>query len=69
MKMLALDGSNNNWLWDRNKFINRKFLMQEMYQNYIEGDENWDLPQVKLRNIFALAVICCLIYHWPEVSH
>ena len=46
MKMLALDGSNNNWLWDRNKFINRKFLMQEMYQNYIEGDENWDLPQV-----------------------
>ena len=45
--MLALDGSNNNWLWDRNKFINRKFLMQEMYQNYIEGDENWDLPQVE----------------------
>ena len=44
--MLALDGSNNSWLWDRNKFISRKFLMQEMYQNYVEGDENWDLPQV-----------------------
>ena len=44
--MIALDGSNNSWLWDRNKFINRKFLMQEMYQNYIEGDDNWDVAQV-----------------------
>lgn len=35
----------NEWMWDRNKFINRKFLMQEMYQNYIEGDDNWDVPQ------------------------
>ena len=33
------------WIWDRNKFFNRKFLMQEMYQNYVEGDD-WDLPQV-----------------------
>lgn len=33
------------FLWDRNKFINRKFLMQEMYQDYTEGVE-WDLPQV-----------------------
>ncbi|XP_052103729.1 kinesin-like protein KIF28P isoform X1 [Mytilus californianus] len=37
----------NEWMWDRNKFINRKFLMQEMYQNYIEGDDDWDLPQEK----------------------
>jgi hypothetical protein len=28
----------NEWMWDRNKFINRKFLMQEMYQNFIEGE-------------------------------
>ncbi|EDO42435.1 predicted protein, partial [Nematostella vectensis] len=32
------------WVWDRNKFFNRKFLMQEMYQNYVEG-EDWDKPQ------------------------
>lgn len=36
----------NEWMWDRNKFINRKFLMQEMYQNYIEGEDDWDLPEV-----------------------
>lgn len=47
VKMKALDGSGNDWLWDRNKFINRKFLMQEMYQNYVEGDPNWDVPQDK----------------------
>lgn len=41
MKSLKDDAE---WIWDRNKFLNRKFLMQEMYQNYIEGDE-WDLPE------------------------
>ena len=46
VKMLAQDGSDNHWLWERNKFINRKFMMQEMYQNYVEGDANWDVPQV-----------------------
>ena len=36
----------NEYLWDRNKFINRKYLMQEMYQNYVDGDKDWDLPKV-----------------------
>lgn len=31
------------WMWPRTKFINRKYLMQEMYQNYEEGEE-WRLP-------------------------
>ncbi|XP_052677325.1 kinesin-like protein KIF28P [Crassostrea angulata] len=39
--------SGNEWLWDRNKFINRKFLMQEMYQNYVEGADDWDVPREK----------------------
>ena len=50
VKMLAQDGSDNHWLWERNKFINRKFMMQEMYQNYVEGDANWDVPQVCVLN-------------------
>jgi len=37
MKNLAND---NEWLWDKNKFINRKYIMQEMYQNYTDGDES-----------------------------
>ena len=32
----------------------------------IEGDEKTN--RLCLRNRFALAVICCLIYHWLEVS-
>ena len=36
---------NNSWLWDRNKFINRKYKMLEMYQNYVDGDPDWDLPE------------------------
>ena len=33
-------------MWDSNTFINRKFLMQEMYQNYV-ANEDWDLPKEK----------------------
>lgn len=32
------------WLWNRNRFLDRKECMQEMYQNYVEGEE-WHLPQ------------------------
>ena len=35
----------NFWMWDRNKFINRKYKMVEMYQNFVDGDPDWDLPQ------------------------
>ncbi|XP_064610663.1 kinesin-like protein KIF28 isoform X2 [Liolophura sinensis] len=36
----------HEWIWTRQKFLNRKYIMQEMYQNYQEGDE-WDLPKEK----------------------
>lgn len=36
----------HEWIWSRQKFLNRKFVMQEMYDNFQEGDE-WDLPAEK----------------------
>ncbi|KAJ7319512.1 hypothetical protein OS493_035822 [Desmophyllum pertusum] len=33
------------WIWDRNKFVNRTYLMKEMFQNYFEGEEDWDVPE------------------------
>ena len=44
MKDLTND---NEWLWNKNKFINRKFIMQEMYQNFVDGDTDWDVEKVK----------------------
>ncbi|XP_071502786.1 kinesin-like protein KIF28P [Diadema antillarum] len=35
----------NEFLWSRNKFLNRKYLMQEMYQNFTDGDKYWDVEQ------------------------
>ena len=35
----------HEWIWSRQKFLNRKYIMQEMYDNFQEGDE-WDLPPV-----------------------
>eukprot|EP00118_Oscarella_pearsei_P013302 m.105220 g.105220 ORF g.105220 m.105220 type:complete len:1030 (+) comp37217_c0_seq30:391-3480(+) len=33
------------WLWSKNKFINRKYLMAEMYENFVSTQgEDWILP-------------------------
>jgi hypothetical protein len=29
----------NAWLWDRGKFMNRKFVIQEHYQKFLDGEE------------------------------
>ena len=29
----------NVWLWEPNKLMNRRYLMQEHYQRYLEGDD------------------------------
>lgn len=35
------------FMWQRDKFLNRKYMMQEMYQNYVEGDKDWDVEKDK----------------------
>ena len=50
--------NNNEFLWDRNKFLNRKYLMQEMYQNFVDGDKDWD--REKVSTLFdSLYTHCC----------
>eukprot|EP00911_Craspedida_sp_UC1_P002218 UC1_evm1s1692 len=37
--------SDASWMWSRNRFLNRKFAMQEMYQDYTENPnekKEWD---------------------------
>lgn len=41
------------WIWDRNKFVNRTYLMKEMFQNYYDGEEDWDLPEVFASSIVS----------------
>uniref|UniRef100_A0A8B9EDY3 Kinesin-like protein 6 n=1 Tax=Anser cygnoides TaxID=8845 RepID=A0A8B9EDY3_ANSCY len=36
--------TNQVWVWSKAKFINRKFLMEELYQRFLEG-ENTDVNQ------------------------
>ncbi|XP_046565118.1 LOW QUALITY PROTEIN: kinesin-like protein KIF28P [Haliotis rubra] len=44
IKVVNLE-TKHEWIWPREKFLNRKFLMQEMYENFQDGEENWDVPQ------------------------
>lgn len=44
--------SKHEWVWSREKFFNRKFVMQEMYDNFQEG-ETWDLPPVSHWTLFT----------------
>jgi kinesin family protein 1 len=34
------------FIWPKEKFLNRLYLMKEMYRNYEEEEEDWDLPEV-----------------------
>ncbi len=35
--------------WTKDEFLNRLYVMKEMYQNYESGEEEWDLPAVCLK--------------------
>ena len=45
VKMPNLE-NNLEFIWPRDRFIRRIYLMQEMYQNFAEGEE-WQLPDVR----------------------
>ena len=73
MKDLTND---NEWLWNKNKFINRKFIMQEMYQNFVDGDTDWDVEKVKstcFSSLYGismrspLALLCCFYRTWTNL--
>lgn len=36
----------HEWIWPKVKFMNRKYVMQEMYNDFLDGDDPWDLPPV-----------------------
>ena len=40
--------NDTEFIWDRNKFINRKHSMQEMYTHFMNGEDDWDLSKVRL---------------------
>ncbi len=54
------------FIWAKEKFLNRLYLMKEMYNNYEEEEDDWDLPevikQVNLRMIFVSKRLCILLY-------
>ena len=33
------------FIWPKEKFLNRLYLMKEMYNNYEEEEEDWDVPE------------------------
>jgi len=40
--------NNNVWMWERGKFMNRRYIIQELYQQYIDGDDSYkDLEEDK----------------------
>ena len=45
VKMKNLENA-TEFIWPKEKFLNRLYLMKEMYNNYEEEDD-WDLPEEK----------------------
>jgi kinesin family protein 1 len=46
VKMKNLENS-TEFVWPKEKFLNRLYLMKEMYNNYEEEEDDWDLPEEK----------------------
>ena len=44
VKMKNLENG-TEFIWPKEKFLNRLYLMKEMYNNYEEEDDDWDLPE------------------------
>ena len=42
MVKLINDELGQEFLWPKDKFVNRLYMMKEIYQNYAQGDENWN---------------------------
>lgn len=47
--------SGNLWLWERGKFMNRRYIMQEMYQQFIDDDQSW--KDIKKEDVSKLNII------------
>ncbi|XP_052232106.1 kinesin-like protein KIF28 isoform X2 [Dreissena polymorpha] len=35
----------NTWLWERGKFMNRRYLIQDLYQKFLDGDDISKIPK------------------------
>ncbi len=46
VKMKNLENG-SEFIWPKEKFLNRLYLMKEMYNNYEEEEDDWDLPEEK----------------------
>lgn len=44
VKMKNLENG-TEFIWPKEKFLNRLYLMKEMYNNYEEEEDEWDLPE------------------------
>ena len=44
VKMKNLENG-TEFIWPKEKFLNRLYLMKEMYNNYEEEEEEWDVPE------------------------
>ena len=47
VKMKNLENG-TEFIWPKEKFLNRLYLMKEMYNNYEEEDDDWDMPEVRM---------------------
>ena len=64
----------NEWLWDQGKFMNRKYMMQDLYQKFLDGEEYilrlkkdqdpfWEPPEdlfIGLSNFFLQSLCYCM---------
>ena len=56
------------FIWPKEKFLNRLYLMKEMYNNYEEEDDDWDLPEVKIISSRNIYLYILQIFHGNKMA-
>jgi len=45
--------TDHEWVWTREKFLNRKYIMQELFQKFEDGEDISNIPPVSsIKNVY-----------------
>ena len=65
--MMHNHSSDAKYIWIDNEFMDIMFIMQQMYEMFMNGDKDWDLPKVII--VEFICVACASITSHSGPSH
>jgi hypothetical protein len=55
--------TNHEWVWSKAKFLNRKFMMQEIFQKFEDGEDISNISPVRPMHRCSWSLYICIIVY------